>query len=188
MVALVCALCLTVAPQAQEVVVQEETAPPRKFVPDSDRAKLAAVYKTKDRVKLSLQLAESRLQLANSHTEASRYIEAGNELGIYQALVEDLLIYVHQNAGSKNKMRDTFKHIELALRSHVPRLETLRRVTPSEDAVHVRTCIVFVRDARTRALEAFYDDTVLSLPAEAKELKEGSAKNDSQTEPEKKPL
>ena len=187
--ALVCAVCLTVAARAQVVTQEDNSAPPRKYVTDQDRAKLAAERDFKDRVKLSLLLAEGRLQLAVSHTEVARYIEAGNELGIYQALVEDLIVYVQGNAGGKGRMRDTFKRVEIALRSHVPRLETLRRTTPSEDAVHVRACIEFVRDARTRALESFYDDSVLRTPHEPKpkELKDGSAKNDTQAAPEKKP-
>lgn len=186
---LACALCFAAAARAQ-VVVPTDSAPPRKDIPAEDRAKLSEARSIKERVKLTLQLAEGKLQLANSHTEAERFVEAGSQLGIYQALVEDLVSYVKRNGRDNNGTRDTFKRIELTLRSHVPRLETLRRITPSEEAVHVRDCIEFVRDARSRALESFFDDdSVLRMPPEprSKDMKGGSAKNAAAEEPEKKP-
>jgi hypothetical protein len=193
--ALAAALCIAAAPGARaQTVAADQSAPPRTYIPDDARAQLAGAKSVKDRVKVSLRLAEGQLQLADGHTVAGRYIEAGNQLGIYQAIVEDLLTNTRRHADAEGKrMRDTFKRIEMSLRSHVPRLETMRRTTPSEEAVHIRTCIEFVRDARTRALESFYDDTVLRLPPDAKqtEAKEaGSAQNGGGSpprEPDRKP-
>jgi hypothetical protein len=60
-----------------------------------------------------------------------------------------------------NKQRDLFKKIELALRSHVPRLETIRRALPARNGVHVADTIEYVREHRDIALNSFYDDTVI---------------------------
>ena len=63
-----------------------------------------------------------------------------------------------------NKQRDLFKRLELALRSHVTRLETLRRGLPAAHAVYAKAAIEFVRGQRDQALSAFYDDTVIAEP------------------------
>ena len=186
---IVCAGCLTGVSVRAQAVAQTDSAPPRKYVPQEMRAQLSASKNLKDRLKLALLLADQRISQAAQHTAAERYSEAGNELGIYQALIEDTINAIQRS--SKDKGRDLFKRLEMTLRSHVPRLETIRRVTPSDEAVHIRACIEFVRDARTRALESFYGDTVLRMPKEEKEkkedLKEGSAQTDPRSPSEKKP-
>lgn len=184
--ALLCAASLS-ATAAAQTVTPSDSAPPKKYVPDAQKAQLAAAKNLKDRVKLTLTLLEERLGVAAAHTAAERFIEAGNELGVYQALVDDVLYQIQYRGRDSNSTRDLFKRVEVALRSHVPRLETLRRTTPSEEAVHVRDCIEFVRDARGRALDAFYDDgSVIRLPPRRKEAGDGSAKNNAPPA-EKKP-
>lgn len=186
---LFCAACFAGATRAQEVA-PHDSAPPKKYIPDETRARLDSVKNVKDRVKLALQLADERILDAAAHTEAERYAEAGNQLGIYEAIINDTILVIHRAGRKNDKMRDTFKRVELALRTHVPRLESLRRVTPSDEAIHIRSCIEFVRDARTRALESFYDDTVLRMPREEKnkeDVEDGSARTVTRVPPEKKP-
>lgn len=184
--ALVCALCLA-AEAAAQTVTPTDSAPPRKYVPDALRRRLSESKNVKERVKLTLALTEERLNAAAGHTAAERYIEAGNEFGIYQALVDDVLLYLHRASNEPRKMRDQFKRVELTLRSHISRLETMRRMTPAEDAVHIRHCIEFIREARGRALESFFDDNVLRVPPDPKprEMEDGTAK--SGTPSERKP-
>lgn len=198
-VAILCGACFLPGAVCAQTVFQPESAPPRKFVPEEDRARLSQTKNVKDRMKLTFQLAEERLQRAAAHTESERYLEAGGQLGIYQALIGDLMRFVQYGGRGNDRSRDIFKRIDLALRAHVPRLETLRRITPSEEAVHVRDCIEFVRDARTKALESFYDDTVLRLPPESRnddandagskkdERGDNSQGGNTQGSPEKKP-
>ena len=184
--ALLCAACLSAGANAQ-TVAPTDSAPPKKYVPDAQKVQLSAAKNLKDRVKLTLALLEERLNLAAGHTSSERYMDAGNELGIYQALVNDVIYHIQYKGRDNNSTRDLFKRVEMALRSHVPRLETLRRTTPSEEAVHVRDCIEFVREARGRALDAFYDDdSVIRLPPRRKDAGDGSAKNDAPPN-EKKP-
>lgn len=156
-------------------VINPEPAPAMKYIPAADRARLAAeAADSKDRTKLSLELAEARLAQAEQLTAASRFLEASGSLGIYQALVADAIQHLQREGQPvkgkvPNKFRDLFKRVELALRSHGPRIESIRRQTPSEEATTARAVYEYVRQARATALESFYGETV---------LREGSSQRD----------
>jgi hypothetical protein len=141
-------------------------APPMRYVPDDVRRQLDAEARdVKARTKLGLQLAEERLARATTALDADRFEEATNELGVYEAIVADMVHFVQTSGRTGNKLRDTCKRIELALRSHVPRIETLRRSLPAAHAVYAKATIEFVRAQRDQALSSFYDDTVIPEPA-----------------------
>jgi ElaB/YqjD/DUF883 family membrane-anchored ribosome-binding protein len=165
--ALLAGACAEAAAQAQGPAQQpprrEDAAPPpMRYLPEETRAKLASARDLKARTRLSLELADARLLSADAHSAADRFDAATLELGVYEAIIKDALGFLKKSTeNSKNKQRDLFKRVELALRAHVTRLETLRRGLPSQHAVHVQTTLDFVRDARSEALEAFFDDTVI---------------------------
>jgi hypothetical protein len=139
--------------------------PPLRYVPDDVRRQLDAEARdVKARTKLSLQFAEDRLTRAAAAVEADHFEEATNDLGVYEAIVADTIHFVQASGRTGNKLRDTFKRIELALRAHVPRIETLRRGLPAAHAVYAKATIEFVRAERDQALSAFYDDTVIPEP------------------------
>ena len=133
--------------------------PPMKFVSRGERMALSAARDAKSRTRAAIELAEVRLTRAEQLTAEQQFEEASSELGIYQGLVEDAMSYL-ENAGLK-KQRDLYKRLELALRSHGARLESIRRVTPLGYAVHVKAICECARSARTQALNAFYGDTVI---------------------------
>ena len=193
LVLLVCAVCplgVARAQQQRPVLTDDQTPPPMKYVPEETRQQLSLEKDAKARTKRSIELAEERLQRAAAQTTAERYEAAGRELGVYQAIVQDAIRYIQENVKKDGKRRDLFKRMELSLRAHMPRIETIRRTTPSEDAVHVKSCMDFVRSARVEALNSFYDDTVIRMP-EAKNDKPlgggSNAKGASLDAPEKKP-
>ncbi|HYN85671.1 MAG TPA: hypothetical protein VER32_10475 [Pyrinomonadaceae bacterium] len=182
--ALVCAVAVSVLPAArgqQGPTLQPEPAPPMKYITAQERARLAAEGDdTKDRTRLSLELAEARLAQAEQLTAAARFLEASGSLGIYQAIIEDALRFLQRtgvpvNGKVPNKFRDLYKRVELALRGHGPRLETIRRQTPSEEAGNARAAYEYVRQARALALESFYGETV---------LREGSSQRDATKTPD----
>ncbi|MCA1593636.1 MAG: hypothetical protein LC754_13490 [Acidobacteria bacterium] len=169
---LVCAACLVFVARGQQgpVTHSEDTSPPpMKYIPSEIRAQLDGERELKDRTRLSLELAEQRLARAAEETTAERFEQAGSELGVYQAVIEDAIHFLRNTGKIKNKTRDLFKRIELTLRSHMPRLETIRRSTPSSYAVHVKETMEFVRQSRTDALNSFFDDTVLPEPSDKNE-------------------
>ena len=49
----------------------------------------------------------------------------------------------------------------MTLRSHVPRIETIRRALPAAHATYFKSAIEFVNEQRDLALNTFYDDTVI---------------------------
>lgn len=140
-------------------------APPLRYVPDDVRRQLEAEARdVKARTKLALQLAEDRLARASAASDADRFEDCTNELGVYEAIVADTIRYVQTSGRTGNKLRDTFKRIELTLRSHVPRIETLRRGLPEAHAVYAKATIDFVRMQRDEALSSFYDDSIIPEP------------------------
>ena len=167
MFALACVLTCALGGAARDVRAQggvdtqEAAPPPMKYIPPSERALLNEARDAKARTRLSLELAETRLLRAAQYTGVERFEAASAELGIYQAIVEDAVRFLYESGKGDNRTRDLFKRLDLALRAHGPRIETIRRSTPSEDASNVRAAYDATRRARTAALNAFYGDTVM---------------------------
>lgn len=146
----------------QEIVNLNLTAPPpMKFVSRDERAQLSATQDIKGRTRLSLELAEARLLRAEELAAQQQFDAAASHLGAYQGLIEDAMRYLSDMGSDSGKVRDNFKRLELALRKHGPRIESIRRVTPYEHAVNVKAVLDYTRDARSNALNSFYGETVL---------------------------
>ena len=94
---------------------------------------------------------------------------AAGELGKYEALIDDALDYLNPMVRDKNKTRDLYKRLELALRAHGPRLTAIRRSTPLEYAVWIKELEEFARKGRTEALNSFYGHTVFREPQKKSE-------------------
>jgi hypothetical protein len=135
--------------------------PPLKKVTANEIAQLQSTKDLKARVRLTLELAEGHLANAERFTTVSQFDEASSELGQYQAVFEEALQYMSSLNDKGNKIRDSYKRIEMSLRAHSPRIETIRRSTPREYAINVKTLAEYTKDAREEALNAFYGDTVL---------------------------
>ena len=80
---------------------------------------------------------------------------------MYHALIENALDFLSTFKRDSNKTRDLYKRLELALRSHGPRLTAMRRITPLEFAVWIKKVEDFARAGRTEALNSFYGHTVV---------------------------
>jgi hypothetical protein len=119
---------------------------------------------SKARVRQTIELASARLTRAEQFTRQANYAAAGNEVGSYQALIDDALEFMSTMKRDSNKTRDLYKRIELALRAHGPRLTTMRRETPLEYAVWIKKVEEFAREGRTEALNSFYGHTVVREP------------------------
>lgn len=175
-------------PQGPTAQQQDDAAPPpMRHIPDDLRRQLDATRDLKARTRLSLDFADAAITRCAEHASAERFEQATGELGVYEAIVEDAIRFVQNSGKVTNKQRDLFKHIEMTLRAHVPRLETIRRGLPAAHAVYVKTTIDFVRDQRDRALNSFYDDTVIpEAPSKSKPPASERATGTT-TEAEKKP-
>jgi hypothetical protein len=134
--------------------------PPMKFVPRSERTQLSTARDPKARLRASIELANARLLRAEELTAGQRYEAASNELGVYHGLMEDVLFFLGELKDNK-KMRDTYKRLELGVRAHSSRLESIRRSTPAEYSVNLKVICECAHKVRTQALNAFYGDTVV---------------------------
>ena len=158
--------CLyTPAHQAVSPLPTPLTAPPPiRVIAKEERAQIDQTGDSKQRVRLTIQLAGARLTRAEQHTAQGNYAEASTEVGGYHALIEDALEFLSTMKRDSNKTRDLYKRLELALRSDGPRLTTMRRTTPLEYAVWIKKVEEFARDGRTEALNSFYGHTVVRDP------------------------
>jgi hypothetical protein len=161
------------AGRAQELVIPAQPAPPpMRYLPDAVRAQIAAAASPKERVAATLGLLEQFLARSEQFTGSQRFDPAAADLGVYQALLDDLLRFLRHVGRSPegkvdSKTRDLYKRIELTLNKHTARIESIRRVTPAQYAGNVRAAFVHARDRRAEALEAFFVETVVKLPKES---------------------
>ena len=183
-----CLLAVAVAFEASEARGQDghmpfisAPAPPMKFVSRTERTQLSAARDAKARARATIELAEARLARAEQLTAEQNYISASGELGAYEGLIEDALDYLDDITKNDNKLRDTYKRLEMALRTHCMRLEAIRRVTPAEHAVHIKAICECARNARTTALNSFYGETVVPVQSshDGAKAKGGDAAVDS---------
>jgi hypothetical protein len=152
---------------AQEPAQRDDGPPPLRYMPPDVRQRLEGTKDAKARARLSMEIAEECLVRASQLADEDRFEASTAQIGVYEAVVEDTVRTLHaSNDGGKvgNKLRDIFKRVEITLRAHVTRLETIRRSLPERHAVHIKDAIDFVRDRRDIALSAFYSDSVLREP------------------------
>jgi hypothetical protein len=178
------------APQPQ----REAGPPPLRYMPPDVRQRLEGAKDAKARARLSMEIAEERLARAAQLAGEDRFEASTAEIGIYEAVVEDAVRTLHASSGGgkvNNKYRDIFKRVEITLRSHVTRLETIRRALPERHAVYLKNAIDFVRDRRDHALSAFYSDSVLREPrrpeSSVAEGERATTNAAAQPDPDKKP-
>ena len=178
------------APQQPQ---REDGPPPLRYVPPDVRQRLDGAKDAKTRARLSMEIAEERLIRAAQLAGEDKFAASTAEIGIYEAVVEETVRTLHaSNPGrANNKLRDIFKRVEITLRSHVTRLESIRRVLPERHAVYLKDAIDFVRDRRDQALGAFYSDSVIREPRlNEQPTPQGERANSftsAQPAPEKKP-
>lgn len=159
--------------QAQDDAAQQQPLPrdagppPMRYMPTEVRQRLDEAKDPKARARLSIEIAEERLARAAQLADEDKFEASTQEIGVYEAVVEDTVRTLRGSSGEgkvNNKYRDIFKRVEIALRAHITRLETIRRSLPERHAVYARDAIDFVRDRRDAALAAFYSDSVLREP------------------------
>jgi hypothetical protein len=182
-------LCLTpaVARGQQELVTDMTAPPPMRYVSRDERAQLSAINDPKLRTQASLLLAEGHLRHAEDSTFTRTFSRASAALGRYQAVMEDALGFlVGMNIDNK-KMRDIFKRLEMTLRTHIIRIEAIRRETPYDYAVNVKSTLEYARSARTQALNTFFSDTVVRdvLQDKEKPSTDGNSKDSASGSPKK---
>jgi len=135
--------------------------PPLKILAKEEKSQLEAEIDIKRRTKLSLELMEARLLNAETFGKQEQYREMFTELGSFHALVDNTLTFLESNDTNKGKVLNNFKRVELSLRKYITRLELIRRDLPIKFEFYVRKLVRYVREARTKAVEPLFGETVL---------------------------
>ena len=134
--------------------------PPVRAMTSSEKTQLDGQQGLKDRTKLALALMSSRLSKAEELNAKSEYKAMYDELGGFHALMDDTLEFL-ESAPRREKTLDNLKRFEMTLRGFAPRLGLLRREIPAEYDYYVRVLIKYLRDARSKAIEPLFGDTVV---------------------------
>jgi hypothetical protein len=140
------------------------TPPPMRFVSRAERSQLDAVRDPKSRLRSTIKLAEDRLGRAENLTTQKAYDEASTEVGCYLGLIGDLRAYIGTMEHEKGSTRDLYRHLEMAVRPHIPRLAVMRRSTPASYSIHIKDAEDYIKDTRAEALDSFYGHSVLREP------------------------
>lgn len=146
---------------AQTPAEIDTAPPPLKVISKSERDELSSSKGIKERTKTALEFMDVRLknaELANSRGDLDT---AFAELGAFHALMDDTLSFLGSNDKYKGRVLDNFKRFEIGLRRFTPRLELVRRELPLTHEFYVRSLLKQLRDARTKATEPLFGETVL---------------------------
>ena len=176
----VCVLSLSTFAQ-QPRSPQLPAPPPMRFISPDERSKLTAAKDSKSRIRTTIDLAASRLTRTEEFTSQKKFAQASEELGGYLGLIDNVRAFIAGMNRDKGSTRDLYRHLEIALRAHIPRLAVIRRTTPAEYAGNLKAAEEYVRDTRSEALDSFYGHSVLredaggaKKPAGPKDSPEGS--------------
>ena len=156
---LICVLSLSELAQ-QPRSPQLPAPPPMRVVSREERSQLNA-RDPKARLRTSVDLAAIRLTRMEEFTSLKKFDQASEELGGYLGLLDNVRAYLGSMNRDKGSTRDLYRHFEIALRAHIPRLAVMRRTTPAAYAGNVKAAEEYVRDTRSDALDSFYGHSVL---------------------------
>lgn len=160
-------ICLTLAVSAQPPTQGDEeefdpnaAPPPVRAMNSSERTQLDNQQGLKERTKLALALMSTRLSKAEELNAKSEFAAMYNELGGFHALMDDTLEFL-ESAPRKDKTLDNLKRFEMTLRGFAPRLALIRREAPQEYDHYVRVLLRYLRDARSKAIEPLFGNSVV---------------------------
>lgn len=157
-------LLLLVIGNTQSVAQNDDNdiaPPPLRNVSKQERGQLDAVMDVKKRTKLALDLMAGRLTQAETLHSREQYDEMFLQLGGFHGLMDNTLAFLDNSNTANNKVLNNYKRLELGLREYRPRLELIRRDLPLRYELYVRNLIRYLRDARAKAVEPLFSDTVL---------------------------
>lgn len=148
-----------VSAQEQDVIPPNAAPPPLKVLSLTEKDQLAAAKNVKERTKLTLELMDARVKIAEAYVPQEQYEMVFRELGGFHALVLDALEYLTKSEADERKVLDNFKRFEIGLRTFTHRLELIRREMPMQREYYVRMLLREMRDARAKAVEPLFGET-----------------------------
>jgi len=132
--------------------------PPLKILSKDEKTALEAENQAKGRTSLTLNLMEARLKAAELCHSNEDYFAMYQELGGFQALLDNQLEFLLQNSTTSNKAITGLKKFEINLHAFAPRIELLRRDVPSAYEPYLKSLLKYLSEAREKALEPLFGD------------------------------
>lgn len=146
---------------AQDDPPPEAAPPPLKIISKDEKKILDSENDIKKRVKISLEMMDARLLKAEKLKVDESFKESLDELAGFHALVDNTLSYLFTKDNGSDKVDKRFMTLEIYLRKQIPRLEIIRREIPSKYSYHVGKLMKAVREARAKAVEPLFSDSVI---------------------------
>lgn len=158
---LFCLLAVLSAPGLSQEATAGDAPPPAKVISKQEKAQLDAQTDVKKRTKLALDLMNARMTTAEQLHEKEDLDAMFIELGAFHALVDSTLDFLNKSDKDSGRVLNNFKRFEIGLRAFAPRLEIIRRDLPLKYEFYVRSLAKYLRNARARAVEPLFTDSVM---------------------------
>jgi hypothetical protein len=130
-------------------------------VPKDERSRLDEQVDLKAKTKLAVELMNERLASGEKFNTSGHFDDLFRELGRFRGLVDYTLGYLGKGGRDDKKVLDNYKRLEISLRSFTSRIEVIHRELPVRYEQYVRDLIRYLRDAREKALDPQFSDTVI---------------------------
>lgn len=154
-------VAFAVSTNAQENLLKDTVPPPLSIISKGEGEQLKVQTDMKKRTELALNLMQNRLMKAETLSNEKKFRESLDELGGFQAIMSDAMVYLQRKNTGSGKVLSSFKRFEITLRGFVPRLEVMRRLMPDKFGYHVVQLMKSVRRTRSTAVEPLFSDSIV---------------------------
>lgn len=155
-VVLIALILLPAAIAFPQQSIDDDIPPPMRVISKDERDKLSTVSGEKARVKLALELMDTRIKLAEDALAKTDFNRVHRELGGFHFLMDDALRHLVRNDTGNSASGNNFKRFEITLRTFSPRIELLRREVPINYEPYILIVLKRLREVRTRAVEPLF--------------------------------
>jgi hypothetical protein len=150
-------------PAAAQDLQNDFAPPPVRTVTKEEASHLNEETDVKRRTKLALELMGTHLSEAERLSSNQDFDGMFRALGGFHGLLDNTLDFLVKHDTSNGRVLDNLKRLEIGLRAFTPRLEGIRRDLPIRYEDYVQNLMKYVRDARERAIEPMFGNSVVPI-------------------------
>lgn len=151
---------LSILGQETDDMPPDVVPPPIKILSKEEKTTLESQGNNiKKRTKVSLELMDARIERAEKSQVGSDFKQTLDELAGFNAILDNTLSFLIKTDSGRSDR--SFINFEIYLRKQIPRLEAIRREMPFKYGYHVGKIMRSVREARSKAVEPIFDDSVI---------------------------
>jgi hypothetical protein len=160
------ALILAASPliTAAQTDPDESAPPPVRAISRDEGIQLNREKDVKARTLVALNLMNARIAAAEKAAALEDFEKMYTELGGFLGILDNTFDFLLRSDTNSDKVLGNFKRFEIGLRGYVPKIEVIHRELPLRYKPFVKSTIKYIRDARSRALEPLFGDTVVREP------------------------